>query len=69
MKLNKKKIIILISSVILLVAIGSLFLIYESGPYDKNNTKDIIVDIPMGSSVDGVADILEENNLIKNKYL
>lgn len=69
MKLNKKKIIILISSVILLVAIGSLFLIYESGPYDKNNTKDIIVDIPMGSSVDGVADILEENNLIKNKFV
>lgn len=37
MKLNKKKGIILASSVILLILIGVFFVIYETGPYDKNN--------------------------------
>ena len=69
MKLNKKKGIILASSVISLILIGVLFVIYETGPYDKNNGKDIVVDIPMGSTVSSVADILKENNLIKNEVL
>ena len=69
MKLNKKKGIILASSVISLILIGVFFVIYETGPYDKNNGKDIVVDIPMGSTVSSVADILKENNLIKNEVL
>lgn len=69
MKLSKKRVIILVSSVILLVLIGALFVAYEGGPYDKNNGKDIVVDIPMGSTVSSVADILKENNLIKNEVL
>ena len=59
----------MVSSVILLVLIGALFVAYEGGPYDKNNGKDIVVDIPMGSTVSSVADILKENNLIKNEVL
>ncbi len=35
MKLNKKKGIILASSVVLLILIGVFFVIYETGPYDK----------------------------------
>ena len=69
MKLNKKKGIILASSVISVILIGVFFVIYETGPYDKNNGKDIVVDIPMGSTVSSVADILKENNLIKNEVL
>ena len=69
MKLNKKKGIILASSVISLILIGVLFVIYETGPYDKNNGQDIVVDIPMGSTIGNIADILKENNLIKNKFI
>ena len=69
MKLNKKKGIILASSVISLILIGVLFVIYETGPYDKNNGQDIVVDIPMGSTISNIADILKENNLIKNKFI
>ena len=69
MKLNKKKGIILASSVISLILIGVFFVIYETGPYDKNNGQDIVVDIPMGSTISNIADILKENNLIKNKFI
>ncbi|WP_455541883.1 endolytic transglycosylase MltG [Intestinibacter sp.] len=69
MKSNKKKVIILVSSVVLLILIGVMFVIYESGPYNKNNGEDIVVDIPMGSTVNNVADILKENNLIKNEFI
>ena len=69
MKLNKKKGIILASSVILLILIGVFFVIYETGPYDKNNGQDIVVGIPMGSTISNIADILKENNLIKNKFI
>ena len=69
MKLNKKKGIILASSVVLLILIGVFFVIYETGPYDKNNGQDIVVDIPMGSTIGNIADILKENNLIKNKFI
>ena len=63
MKLNKKKGIILASSVISLILIGVFFVIYE------NNGQDIVVDIPMGSTISNIADILKENNLIKNKFI
>lgn len=69
MQLNKKKVIILASSIILLIVISIVFVIYESGAYNKNNAKDIVVDIPMGSTVDNVADILKQNNLIRNELV
>ena len=69
MKLNKKKGIILASSVISLILIGVFFVIYETGPYDKNNGQDIVVDIPMGSTISKIADILKEKKIIKKKWL
>ncbi|MBU5335136.1 endolytic transglycosylase MltG [Intestinibacter bartlettii] len=69
MKLSKKKVIILVSSVVLLLLIGVLFVIYQSGPFDKSNGEDKVVNIPMGSTVNNVADILKENNLIKNELI
>lgn len=69
MKVDKKKKITLISGVILVVFAVVLFILYEGGPCDKNNQKDLIVDIPMGSTVDDVAHILKENDLIKNEFV
>ena len=67
LKENKLK-VIGITSIILVILIGA-FVFYEIGPYNKSNKKDIIVDIPSGSTVNSISDILYENKLIKNKTL
>jgi len=67
LKQNKWKVIAL-TSVILIGFIG-IFIFTQIGPYNKNNKKDIIVDVPSGSTVSKISDILYENNLIKNKTL
>lgn len=64
---NKWKFTI-ISSGIILILIGA-FIFIQIGPYDKNNKKDIVIDIPQGSSTSTIAQILYENRLIKNKTL
>ena len=67
LKENKLK-VIGITSIILVILIGA-FVFYEIGPYNKSNKKDIIVDIPSGSTVNSISNILYENKLIKNKTL
>ena len=69
MKSNKKKVIVLIAAIILLVFTAVLFVVYQGGPCDKNNSKDLVIDIPMGSTVDDVAHILKQKNLIKNEFV
>lgn len=69
MESNKKKVIVLISAIILLIFTSFIFVVYQGGPCDKNNSKDLVVDIPMGSTVDDVAHILKENNLIKDEFV
>ena len=69
MESNKKKVIVLISAIILLIFTSFIFVVYQGGPCDKNNSKDWVVDIPMGSTVDDVAHILKENNLIKDEFV
>lgn len=66
--MGKGKKIILSISVILIVlsAIGLLSFKSMTKPVDSGNSKPILIDIPMGSSVDKIADILKENNIIKN---
>ena len=65
LKNDKSKIIVVaIISIILLV---TAFVVIQTGPYDNNNSEDIIVDIPAGSSLGQVADILSENKLIKSE--
>ncbi|MGL5692541.1 MAG: endolytic transglycosylase MltG, partial [Peptostreptococcaceae bacterium] len=69
MNLNKNRLKIMgIISVILVILIGA-FVAFEVGPYNKNNKKDFVVDIPSGSSVSSISNILYENKLIKNKSL
>ena len=65
---NKKLTIIAIVFIMLAILIGA-FVAYEIGQYDRKNKKDIIIDIPSGSSVSNISNILYENKLIKNKAL
>ncbi|RDY24824.1 endolytic transglycosylase MltG [Romboutsia maritimum] len=67
LKNNKLKVICLAS--IVLVALMVFFFITQIGPYNKNNKKDIVVDIPSGSTVSKISDILYKNKLVKNKIL
>lgn len=69
MELLKNKKIFILLFLLITIAISSIVIASLGGPYDKNNKQDIVVDIPMGCSVDEVADILKENNLIKNKFV
>jgi len=64
-----KKIFIIILILIILLGVGAFFT-YKSliGPVsDSKEEKEII--IPLGSSADEIAKILEENNLIKGKLI
>ena len=57
---------------IVILAIGiavSGFVVNQIGPYDKNSEKEILVDIPSGSSVSSISKILSEKELIKNETL
>lgn len=67
LKNNRLKVIGIVS-VILAILIGA-FVAFQIGPYDKKNKKEIVVDIPSGSSVSSISNILYENKLIKNKIL
>ena len=67
---NKSKKIMVATIIILLVIISMVtFLVIQIGPYNKNNKEDIVVDIPTGSTLNQVTDVLKENKLIKNKIL
>lgn len=63
-----KKIYKLVIPIFIILFFGFL-LFTKIGPYDKNNTKDIVVDIPMGSSVKDITDILYDKKLIKSKMV
>lgn len=70
MKFTKKKSIIILISLIAAVLFGSIvYFSVQSGPYDKNNKDDIIIDIPVGSTANDIANILKENKLIKDKLV
>ncbi|MGL4912520.1 MAG: endolytic transglycosylase MltG [Romboutsia sp.] len=69
MDLNKNKWKIVVLSFVILVALIGIFIFTQIGPYNKNNKKDIIIDISSGSTVSKISEILYENELIKNKAL
>ena len=64
---KSKKIILSITTIMLIVIFASVFIMTQIGPYNKNNKEDIVIDIPSGSTLDNVTNILKENKLIKNK--
>lgn len=55
---------ILVLAIIILV---SYFGISQVGPYDKKSDKQIMVDVPSGSTINSVSKTLYEKNLIKNR--
>lgn len=66
--MNKKKVIIGIIIVILLaILIPVIWYNTSISPVDKNNKEKVSVEIPIGSTADSIAQILKDNNLIKNK--
>lgn len=66
-KNNKLKVIGL--TFILFIVLVGIFIFIQIGPVNKNNKKDVMIDIPSGSSVSTISDILSKNKLIKNKTL
>ena len=61
---NKSKKIMVATIIILLVIISmATFVVIQIGPYNKNNKEDIVVDIPTGSTLNQVTDVLKENKL------
>lgn len=65
-KVNLKIVAVIIVIILVLIA-GYIY--SQLGPYDKSSKKEIIVEIPNGATLTGVADILKENKLIKNKMI
>ena len=66
---KRKKIIAAITVSIIILIFIATFVVIQIGPYNRNNRDDIVIDIPTGSTLNQVTDILKENNLIKNKTL
>lgn len=69
MNLNNNKSKKIILAILLIVVFMVAFVFIQTGPYDNNNSDDIVIEIPTGSTLGQVADILKENKLIKNKTL
>ncbi|MGL5347429.1 MAG: endolytic transglycosylase MltG [Peptostreptococcaceae bacterium] len=67
LKNNKWKIVGL-TSIVLAILIG-VFIFIQIGPYNKNNKKDIVIEIPKGAGTSAIANVLYENELIRNKTL
>ncbi len=69
-KKNAKKIIIFIL-LLIVVFIFSIRIYFQkaSEPVNVDNPQDIVIEIPSGSSTMKIADILKENNLIKDKLV
>ena len=67
---KNKLMLIILSLVILVLLFGSLFYYRKSlEPVNLKNITEVSVDIPRGSNVYGIADILKENGLIKSKFV
>ena len=59
----------MIAFIVLIAVVGLAGFLYVNSalkPVDPSNDKAIIVEIPIGSSSSAIANILEENNVIKN---
>lgn len=66
---KSKKIVVFLIAILVLIIVTTFVVIQQMGPYNKNNKEDIVIDIPTGSTLSQVTNILKENNLIKNKTL
>ena len=70
MNINKKKLGIIGAISIISVILISVFIFTQIGPYDKNNKKGIVVEIPQGvNNKYYIRYSYIENKLIKNKTM
>lgn len=64
---NPKKLIGIIAIILCIATALSVFYVYSAlQPLDKSSEEKIEIEIPMGSSVNSISKILEENGIIKN---
>ncbi|HEY8361460.1 MAG TPA: endolytic transglycosylase MltG [Tissierellaceae bacterium] len=72
-KKRKNRFLTFMLGIILIIVIGVVYIksYYEEslGPMDKENPRDVVVEIPVSTTTDGIANILYENGLIKNPLI
>ena len=66
-KKKPKPLLVLLILFIILVGVGCFSWFYLTGPVDKNNSSEIVVEIPSGTSTNGIASILKDKGLIKSE--
>ena len=69
MNINKKKLGIIGAISIISVILISVFIFTQIGPYDKNNKKDIVVEIPQGATTSTISDILYKNKSYTSRHV
>ncbi|SHJ64603.1 endolytic transglycosylase MltG [Tepidibacter formicigenes] len=52
---------------VIIIACGLVYFNIQTGPYDESSNEKVLVNIPSGSSLNKISDILFEKKLIKNK--
>jgi UPF0755 protein len=69
--MNYRKVNLKVIGIITIIILGLIagYTYIQVGPYDRNSKKEIIIEIPSGSTLTDVSNILKENKLIKNKVL
>lgn len=69
---KKNKVLRFFISIIVLCIIGEIvgyfWIVSTLSPVDENNTEQVEIDIPMGSTPSNIGDILEENHVIQNSF-
>ena len=72
-KVARKWIVTILLIVVIVLIIGglSIYNYIDEGlsPVDPDNNEIIEVEIPLGTSTEGIASILEENNIINNSLI
>ena len=66
---KSKKILVTLLLILTFIVFITAFVFTQVGPYNSKNNKDIVVEIPAGSTLNQIADILNENKLIKNELI
>ena len=69
MNINKKKLGIIGAISIISVILISVFIFTQIGPYDKNNKKGIVVEIPQGATTSTISDILYKNKSYTSRHV
>ena len=67
MKKQIKILIIAIAAIIAILLIGLIWYFASIKPVNKKNNEEVQITLPLGTGKSGIANVLKENHLIKNK--